>query len=125
MGTGTPFFQLSFEIWGHIVTKSWVSHLWNSCSQTGIDVKAVAGKHWTPRLQTELDDYIMDRVMRWYSKRVSIKLNHCRRYLQVVTTSGLFLHDGLRFHPDLYCGQRASGSQAQYVWPEVSLPSKS
>ena len=78
-----------------------------------------------PPLQTELDDYIMDRVMRRYSKRVSIKLNHCRRYLKVVTTSDLFLHDGLRLHPDLYRGKRASGRQANYAWPEVSPPSKS
>ena len=32
VGTGIPFFQLSFESWGHLVTKSWVSHLWHSCS---------------------------------------------------------------------------------------------
>ena len=125
VGTGVPFFQLPHEKWGHLATLSWVVHLWQSCSRVAIDVKAAAGQHWVPPLQTENDDYIMERVMRRYSRKVSIKLNHCRRYLQLVTTSDLFLHDGRRIHPDLYRGTRASGRLAQYAWPDVSIPSKS
>jgi hypothetical protein len=67
----------------------------------------------------------MDRIMRRFSRKASIKLNHCRRYLQVLTTSDLFLHDGLRIHPDIYRGKRASGRRAQYDWPDISPPSKS
>mmetsp|Transcript_1520 Transcript_1520/g.2364 ORF Transcript_1520/g.2364 Transcript_1520/m.2364 type:complete len:210 (+) Transcript_1520:142-771(+) len=67
----------------------------------------------------------MDWVMRRYSWKVTIKINHCRRYLQLVTISDLFLHDGKRFHPDLYGGVRASGRLAQYAWPDISPPSKS
>ena len=32
VGTGTPFFHLPFEQWGHLATKSWIVHLWQSCS---------------------------------------------------------------------------------------------
>ena len=28
VGTGTPFFQLPYERWEHLATKSWVTHLW-------------------------------------------------------------------------------------------------
>jgi len=124
IGMGTPFFELPFELWVFLATPSWLRHLWQSCSRAGVSVQAAAGKHWIPPLQTESDEYIMDRVRKIFSRKASIKLNHCRRYLQVVTTSDLFLHDGSRIHPDIYRGARASGRKSQYAWPEISPPSR-
>ena len=125
VGVGTPFFQLPFERWGHLVTKSWVVHLWQSCSRVGLDIQAAASSHWVPPLQTEFDEYIMDRAMRRYSRKATIKINHCRRYLRLATISDLFLHDGRRFHPDIYRGERASGRVSNYAWPDITPPSKS
>mmetsp|Transcript_5782 Transcript_5782/g.8512 ORF Transcript_5782/g.8512 Transcript_5782/m.8512 type:complete len:285 (+) Transcript_5782:762-1616(+) len=125
IGVGTPFFQLPFAVWGHLATASWVRNLWQSCSRVAVDVQAAAGVHWVPPLQTTADAYIMDRIMARYSRKASIKLNHCRRYLQVVTVSDLYLHDGRCIHPDLYRGKRASGRIPQYAWPDISAPSKS
>lgn len=124
VGVGTPFFQLPHATWGHLATPSWLVHLWQSCSRVGIELEAAIGQHWVPPLQTSSDEYIMDRVMRRYSRKASIKINHCRRFLQVVTISDIFLHDGKRFHPDIYRGQRAGGRVTTYEWPEITPPTK-
>ena len=125
IGVGIPFFQLPFDAWGHLTTPSWVKHLWQSCSRVAVDVKAATGAHWVPPLQTAGDEYIMDRIVARYSRKACIKLNHCRRFLQLVTVSDLFLHDGRGIHPDLYRGKLASGRIPQYSWPDISAPSKS
>ena len=124
VGSGIPFFQLAHQKWGFLVTPSWVVHLWQSWLQVGIQLEAADGLHWVPPLQTAADSYIMDRIRRRYSRKVSIKLNHCQWYLQVITVSDLFLHDGKRIHPDLYRGQRASGRISRYERPEITPPSK-
>jgi hypothetical protein len=115
LGVGVPFFQLPFAEWGHLSTPSWVRHLWQSCSRAQIDIKPALGFHWIPPLQTSSDLYIMDIITQRFSKKVSIKLNHCRRYLQLVTVSDLFLHDGRCIHPDIYRGRRACGRIPTYA----------
>ena len=64
LGVGIPFFDLPFELWGHLTTPSWVRHLWQSCSRAQIAVKSAPGAHWLPPLQTTSDQYIMDIVMK-------------------------------------------------------------
>ena len=124
IGSGKNFFELPFDRWGKLATPCWVSNLWKLCSRVGITLRAAESAHWIPPLQSSSDRYIMDVVTDCVPRRDWIRINHCRRYLQVVTVADLFLHDGSRLHPDILRCKRPSGRLPNYVWPEVKPPTK-
>jgi len=124
LGVGVPFFELSYEEWGHLVTPSWAVHLWKACSRVGATLKASEESHWLPPLQTHCDRYIMDLVASSFSKKNSFKIKYCRRYLKVTTLSDLMLHDGSRLYPDVVQCKPLVGRKATYRWPDIPAPTR-
>ena len=57
-----------------------------------------------------------------FSRRNSIRINYCRRYLQVTTLSDLMLHDGSRLHPDVVRCKPIAGRKPKYNWPALPEP---
>ena len=115
--------ELHYSDWGHLATPTWTVHFWKICSRVGLRVQSADKSHWVPPLQTEHDKYIMDLVTSSFSKKNSIKINYCRRFLQVTTLSDLLLHDGSRLHPDVVRCQPIAGRKARYHWPVLpALP---
>lgn len=98
--------------------------LMEACSRVEIKLKAAASAHWIPPLQSTSDRYIMDIVVEKVPRKDWMKINHCRRYLQLVTVADLFLHDGSRLHPDVARCRRPAGRLANYMWPKVKQPTK-
>ena len=62
LGSGVPFLDLQYSDWGHLVTPTWVVHLWKTCSRVGVQLRSGTEVQWVPPLQTENDRYIMDVV---------------------------------------------------------------
>ena len=118
LGKGTQLFDLSFLAHGAVLTKTWITHLWQFLEQSGS--KMVSSRPiWIPPIQRVADRYIMELADELYpgqTKRLII-LNKCRCYIHAVTLADITSSDGIHITADAYNGILQHGRKSRYDWP--------
>ena len=126
-GSSRPFFDLEADEWQHLVTKTWITHIWGACQPRGIAIKFHTDVFWVPKPVREHDVCIMDVASQMYSGQKLYQINMCRIALQVTWLSDISAVDGKRVLLAYYNGKehRESGRRTRLNWPPVGeLPSK-
>jgi hypothetical protein len=126
-GSSFPFFELVADQWAHLVTPTWISHLWQECQPKGISVKFYTDFFWVPKPVREHDTCIMDIAHQMYSGQQLLQINMCRLALQVTYLSDIASVDGRRILLAYYNGNehRESGRRTRLNWPPVGkLPAQ-
>ncbi|MGL4350682.1 MAG: hypothetical protein ACRCT2_09010, partial [Plesiomonas shigelloides] len=92
LGSGTPFWDLDYQVWKHIVTPSWIAFTWSELQDTPLSLRGPL-----PRLlpQRQGDVFLMDVFMAQdYSPADLCSLNDVRMYKQVMRLSDIVTADG-------------------------------
>jgi len=72
-GASTPFINLQPEKWSHLVTDTWVTHLWRECKSQDIDIVSIPS-HFGCQSQSERTMCVL-----WMSLRICMRGNLCIR----------------------------------------------
>jgi len=96
---GTNIFQLDYETCGYLTTKSLITHMWKETSKIDITFAPAVNEGWVPLIQHEQDDYLMELVISFYTKKDAIEINSCRMFLNAVMILDVTAYDGLQIHP--------------------------
>ena len=122
LGSGKPFWDLPFELWGPLATECWLAKTWKHLDTTDL---ALRGPVATIPLQRTQDSYLMERfVEAGYRKGNLARLNRIRMTLHVVTVADIVSADGLTLEPNTVAGHRLD-RQSPYDWPRSVDPSPS
>jgi len=125
-GVTTPFFSLPAETWHDLVTKTWITHIWNECEPRGIEI-LFSDTIWTPEAQRQHDYPLMELAENLYGNCIHLyNINQCRLALQVTFLSDIVSVDGRRILQAYYTGKghKFAGRQTRLNWPPIgTLPS--
>ena len=124
-GVETPFFSLEAATWHPLVTKTWISHIWQECQPKDIEIRFHRDLFWTPSAQREHDICIMTVAAQLYDGTDLFKINQCRIALKVTYLSDITSVDGKRILQAYYIGKGHSdaGRQSRLQWPPMgTLP---
>ena len=121
LGLMHNFFTTPYNKFGHLTQRSWIRHLWESCSKHNITLR---GKYAMPVLQREHDIGLMDTLIssRTFSKQQEAAINRCRIYLQAVTLSDIVDGAGLSVSKQAYDGYRDIFRVSKWTWPNQERP---
>lgn len=116
-----PFFSLPPEKWHHLVTKTWITHIWSSRQPNGIDIKFHVETFWVLNPVREHDLCIMDMAATMYDGESLPRINMCHIALQVTLLSDIYAANGRRILLGYYNGRphEESGHHSQLHWPPV------
>ena len=120
-GSATPFFSLDAGVWSALVTKTWISHIWEECRPLGIEIRFHTECYWVPKPVREGDVCIMDVASTMYNGEKLRQLNMCRVALKVTFLSDIASVDGKRILLAYYQGKphSVSGRVSRLNWPPV------
>ena len=120
-GTATPFFSLDADTWHPLVTKTWISHIWQEIQPLGIDIRFHQNCFWTPKPVRERDISIMEVAASMFSGAQLAQINMCCLALQVIFLSDIASVDGKRILLSYYQGKhhREAGRRTRINWPPI------
>ena len=99
VGISTPVLESPYEKYKAIVTKSWISELWQFISR--IKGTITYARAWTPTPTFSQDINIMEEVMKWdLSDDTKYRINICRLKKRVYYLGDLLDPTGTRFKSD-------------------------
>lgn len=119
-GLGPAFFSCPFAKIGSILTRGWISTLWEFVDMYKLQL--VKQHPYLKRFQD--DEYIMRVAIPLLSKSELRSFNVCRLYLRIELLSDLFWIDGTRIKPAYWNGNRQLLHTIQVIWPHQPQPSK-
>ena len=129
IGTGTPIFDLDFDKYHHLVTETWITHLWKLCSQHNIAMKVY--KTTTiplafPVLNRQNDRYLTEMVLALphVTKKEQVQFNTMYKHLQVLTLADITTGDGTQITVSAKEGKRDKCRTSQYKWPKEAPTQK-
>ena len=106
VGLRGSILRQSFDTFGHLAEKSWISHLWKFLSETGIQIpdkiKDFSLVRENDRTINKLfaEAYPMKKI----SKADWVKANKCRIYLEVLTLGDIASADGTAIEDEIIKG---------------------
>ena len=120
-GSSRPFFELAAGDWQHLVTKTWITHIWGECQPREIAIRFHTDLFWVPKPVRENDINIMDTASQMYSGQQLSQINMCRIALKVTWLSDIAAVDGRRILLAYYNGKehKESGRRTRLNWPPV------
>ena len=120
VGIGRNLFSLDFDRLGKLVTDGWIKHLWEFCSKYGITITDRVTEY--PPLSRERDVFLMEVFANEdLTKDQLIKLNNCRKYLEVMTLSDIMDGYGTCF-TQCYKVIKDDTRVTHYNWPNSVRP---
>jgi hypothetical protein len=124
-GLGPTFWDFPFKKMQRIVTKGWLSTLWEFISEAdGLKIRRMDGlRHRYPRFDG--DQYLMQLLIQQQNiSGEDIKaFNYCRLFLQVEMMSDILTADGKMVRKDLWMGKKNdSPPLEQDQWPQQPRP---
>jgi hypothetical protein len=121
LGLPGQLMRQDFTLFGHIITKSWIKHLWEFCHESNIQLETTTPKLTISRTH---DEFLMPKFAAYgYRDEQLYHLNLCRLYCHAIRLSDLTTGDGRRIHPMSWKGQPTSSSGIEYDWPLHASPS--
>ena len=123
VGIGRNLFQLDFDKFGHLLTKSWIKSIWEFAQDHNIEI--IDRSTSFPSLQRENDVFLMEVFQHeGFTTTELHKINQCRLYLQVLTLSDVMNGFGNGF-TSAYNVIMDPTRKSQYNWPNSKKPSSS
>jgi hypothetical protein len=124
LGVGVQFFKLKHKQHYHLLTDTWITHLWEFLSLSDIQLwHANSEAIWLPTPQREQDALIMDIVLSsCFSLPDQKIINEWRVYLRALSIADLANLAGTRITSDIHFGWRTSERHSKYKWPVASRP---
>ena len=120
LGQDVKFFCLSFGTYRHLITDTWVTHLWEFLSASNIQLQhAPSVSMWSPNFQRENDLFPVDNILRpSFNPTDQHILNKWRMHL--LTVADIATSNGLAISSDVYYGQRSPEQTSCIQWPEAT-----
>ena len=119
VGTSKPFYEMKYDDWDHIVTPTWITHLWKYWRDA--EVQPELSDMWTYVSNRKNDAHIMDLLLpNIPNKTVHHKLNTCRIDLQLITVSDMVDVLGRRVLPNIIDG--SNHRKSRLYWPSTDTP---
>ena len=119
LGSATPFWELDYNVWGHIATKSWLTSTWRDACILGLILR---GPTSLPSLARGSDIFLMDQFVSYGFRTEELQiLNEVRMYKKAVLLSDISSADGLLLLPSAFDVEPSRSSP--YTWPRCSRPS--
>ena len=120
LGSATPFFSLPSKLWSHLVTPTWVTHLYQLLEHCSIEVTFPT--FWCPQPSRLHDQNIMDIFFNITTDvTILAQLNACRLVLQVISLADITSLDGTMILPSVHVGDIHRTSLLR--WPRQKVPS--
>ena len=124
LGLGVHFLQLDYAVYAHLLTSTWLTHLWQFLSLSGLELRcATTESVWTPLLQRANDSFLMEHIL---ATGLSLDdqriLNEWRIYLRAVSIADLTSSHGTYVTSDVYHGWRSLERRSSLHWPVASRP---
>jgi hypothetical protein len=121
LGLPGNLLRQDYDTFGHLLTKSWLKHLWEFCSDSNIQIETSTPKLTISRLH---DEFLMPKFAAYgYRDEQLYHLNLCRLFCHAIRLSDITTGDGRRIHPLSWKGQPTSSSGMEYEWPRHASPS--
>lgn len=112
--------QQDFQIYGHLSTDSWLTHLWEFGASSNLQLQSTTPKLTLAR---EEDSFLMSKFAAYgYRGKQLEHLNLCRLYCHATRISDLTTGDGKRIHPASWNGQPHDSAGTEYTWVEHGNP---
>ena len=122
LGIGRNLFQLDYDKFGILLSTSWIKSLWSFSHSHSITITDRV--HSYPQISRENDLFLMEAFeAQGFSQEKLQILNHCRKFLQVLTLSDIMIGQGDSFTSSFLC-QRNHQKQNTYHWPFQLEPSQ-
>lgn len=124
LGVSTQFFQLDFQHYSHLLTPTWLTHLWEFLSLANITLQhSPLVSVWSPMLQRGNDSFIMDQVnLAPFSTSAKRIIHEWRIYLRAITIADLATYQGNKITRDVFYGWRSTERSSNLKWPVSSRP---
>ena len=122
IGVGRNLFDLDFKTYGHILPPMWIKSLWQFVQEYSIHLLV---DYELMDLHRDHDVFLMEAFqLRNFKKEDLVKLNQCRKYLQVVTLSDIADGMGNQIIKTYWDGKKDCYRKSKYDWHEQSDPDK-
>ena len=120
VGSKTPFWDLPYNIYGHLAPRGWMEFTWKALSETPLTLR---GPDITVQPERQDDHYLMDSFVAMnFSPDQLSSLNDCRMYLQATLLSHICSADGTMIDPYCWHG-RSHHARRVSNWPSARKPS--
>ena len=119
VGTKVPFYHQSFDKWKHIITPTWITHLWQYWSEAAVQPDLTT--MWTGKSERTNDDFLMDLLLKKFNTKTDHqKVNLCRMALQVINVADLANLNGTTILENMMEGTNYRKSEIK--WPKSDIP---
>jgi Reverse transcriptase (RNA-dependent DNA polymerase) len=118
LGIPQLLFSTETAALGHLLTDSFIRHLWHYCDHRGISIRGPVARI---ELKREGDQYIIPACLENASPDELAIVNKCRLFLQVTTLAEICDNSGNRIAEWAWKGDR---NQVQQGWPVQGRPPK-
>ena len=123
-GCSTQFFRLDYSLFRHLLTDTWMSHLWEFLSLSNIQLwHSASVKMWLPGLQRVFDTNLVDLIL---ASRFTLShqrlINEWRMYFNALTVADLANCLGTCISVDIYYEWKSLERTSILRWPIASRP---
>jgi hypothetical protein len=123
IGKNGPLFAQDFSILSCLLTECWVKHTWKFLSESNMIIEDSLPDI---QLRREGDELLVDLlVAAGYRGQDLQRLNKCRLFLQVATSSDITTADGRKIAKTAWDGVVDGTSPSPYMWPNQGKPGAS
>ena len=115
VGTSTPFFELSFDTYGDLLTDCLWKCMWEFCSKHNIRLQWDCHKLILPRNQREGDSFIVERLVEAGVTGADLcSCNKVRISIKALTMADISTAEGTRIRSDAISGDM--DIKSKYIW---------
>jgi len=120
VGSEQPFWDLPYQLHGHLAPKGWIQFTWEELSATNLSLR---GPLATIPSNRESDVFIMDELVRrdWLAKSLQV-LYPVRLYLGVTLLSQCCNAAGTYIHPNVWQCKHNTNILRSPHWPNFKAP---
>ena len=117
LGTQRPFFEYNYKKCHNMVTPTWLTNLWEYCSECKITIHELSP--WAYKPPRDYDFFLMDAVLQSdISDEKKEIFNQVHLSLQLLTASDIVVaNHGYKIHPDILTGLNHRASTIN--WPKI------
>jgi hypothetical protein len=120
LGLPGSFLQQDYATFGHLASNSWLKHLWDFCTETGICLEPSTS---SLSLARENDHFLMTQFSLFgYKGEDLYHLNLCRMWCHSLRLSDISTGDGLRIHPLIWNGHPPDDAGNDVIWNKQGRP---
>jgi hypothetical protein len=120
LGVSESFFRYSYQEYGPIKTRCWISATWQFLAESSITLVNPFPK---PVLASAADSFLMERFVAHGYRGTELRhLNLCRMHLNALQVSDICTSDGKHIANSAMEVQKDQHRSSSYTWPQTKRP---